>query len=46
MRTLQYRVDHLRVSAASLNAFCAEQADSVAAVGAEVGEFFDLDLSL
>jgi uncharacterized membrane protein YjgN (DUF898 family) len=46
IRTLQYRVDHLRVTATSMEQFHGERTGSVAAVGAEVGEFFDLDLSL
>jgi len=46
MRTLQYRVDHLRVTATSLEQFHGERIGAVAAAGAEVGEFFDLDLSL
>jgi uncharacterized membrane protein YjgN (DUF898 family) len=47
MRTLQYRVDHLRVTlSTSLDEFQGAKTGSVTAVGAELGEFFDLELSL
>lgn len=47
MRTLKYRVDHLRVAQeGALAAFRGSGADTVLAAGGEVGELFDVDLSL
>lgn len=47
VRTFRYRAENLRVMLdGRLAQFRAAQGDSVAAAGAEVGEFFDLDLSL
>jgi uncharacterized membrane protein YjgN (DUF898 family) len=47
VRTFKYRADHLRVLVeGELDQFHAQDGDQVAAAGAEVGEFFDLDLSL
>jgi uncharacterized membrane protein YjgN (DUF898 family) len=47
VRTLEYRVDHMRVLLeGGLERFRAMEGDAVAAAGAEVGEFFDVDLSL
>jgi uncharacterized membrane protein YjgN (DUF898 family) len=47
VRTFKYRTDNLRVMLEGrLDEFRAAQGDAMAAAGAEVGEFFDLDLSL
>ncbi|HEU5283840.1 MAG TPA: YjgN family protein [Burkholderiales bacterium] len=47
VRTFKYRTDNLRVLLEGrLDEFRAVEGDAVAAAGAEVGEFFDLDLSL
>jgi uncharacterized membrane protein YjgN (DUF898 family) len=47
VRTLKYRVDHTKVLLeGELDTFHSEGAGAVRAAGAEVGEFFDLDLSL
>jgi uncharacterized membrane protein YjgN (DUF898 family) len=47
VRTIKYRTDHLQVlTEGSLDAFRSREGGAVAAAGAEVGEFFDLDLSL
>lgn len=47
IRTLKYRVDHMRVLLdGDLATFRATGSNAVRAAGAEVGEFFDLDLSL
>jgi uncharacterized membrane protein YjgN (DUF898 family) len=47
MRTLRYRVENLRVfHAGALSEFVGGETSAVQAAGAEVGEFFDLDLSL
>ncbi len=47
VRTLKYRADHLRVRLeGELAEFRGSRATSVQAAGAEVGEFFDVDLSL
>jgi uncharacterized membrane protein YjgN (DUF898 family) len=47
MRTLKYRVDHMRVlQKGDLTEFQGSDIGSVAAVGAETVDFFDLDLSL
>ena len=47
IRTLKYRVDHLRVATDSgLEQFQGSNDTNVQAAGAELGEFFDLDLSL
>ena len=47
IRTLRYRAENLRVWLdGSLREFRGGAQDSVAAAGAEVGEFFDVDLSL
>lgn len=47
MRTLKYRIDHLQVVQKGLLAeFKGSDTGSVAAIGAETMDFFDLDLSL
>lgn len=47
MRTLRYRIDHMRVMHEDeLTAFRGSGAETVQAAGAEVGELFDVDLSL
>jgi len=47
MRTLKYRADHMRVIRESdLSDFHGAEATAVQAAGAELGEFFDVDLSL
>lgn len=47
MRTFKYRADNTRVFLeGELSAFHGADADAVRAAGAEVGEFFDVDLSL
>jgi uncharacterized membrane protein YjgN (DUF898 family) len=47
MRTLKYRIDHLQVTQEGLLAeFKGSDTGSVAAIGAETMDFFDLDLSL
>jgi uncharacterized membrane protein YjgN (DUF898 family) len=47
MRTLKYRIDHLQVVQEGLLAeFKGSDTGSVAAIGAETMDFFDLDLSL
>lgn len=47
MRTLKYRADHMRVFLhGPLDEFSGTHTGTVQATGAEVGEFFDLDLSL
>lgn len=47
MRTLRYRADHMHVLLdGGLDAFHGSDATAVRAAGAEVGELFDLDLSL
>lgn len=47
VRTLRYRAENMRVLLdGELDAFNAGAASAVRAAGAEVGEFFDLDLSL
>ncbi|MCW5623438.1 MAG: DUF898 domain-containing protein [Burkholderiales bacterium] len=47
VRTHRYRIDHLRVLAdGELSGFRSDVGPAVSAAGAEVGEFFDLDLSL
>jgi uncharacterized membrane protein YjgN (DUF898 family) len=47
MRTLKYRADHLSVIAAGdLEKFRGSEDTSVKAVGAEVGDFFDFDMSI
>lgn len=47
VRTFRYRTDNLRVLLeGGLDEFRAAELGAVAAAGAEVGEFFDLDLSL
>ncbi|MFP5350629.1 MAG: YjgN family protein [Gammaproteobacteria bacterium] len=47
IRTLKYRADHMQVRAeGDLNAFRGDEHSAVQATGAEVGEFFDMDLSL
>ncbi len=47
MRTLKYRADHMRVFLrGALDEFSGTHTGTVQATGAEVGEFFDLDLSL
>jgi uncharacterized membrane protein YjgN (DUF898 family) len=47
IRTLRYRAEHTRViREAELTEFRGSETASVQATGAEVGEFFDIDLSL
>lgn len=47
MRTLKYRADHLRVLVRDeLACFQGSATDSVQATGAEMGDFFDMDISL
>ncbi len=47
IRTLRYRADHTKVMhEAELTDFRGSEAATVQAAGAEVGEFFDMDLSL
>jgi len=47
IRTLKYRADHLRVrQEGDLADFHGSETTAVRAAGAEVGEFFDMDLSL
>lgn len=47
MRTLKYRADNLRVLLdGELADFTGDNRTAVQAAGAEMGEFFDLDLSL
>lgn len=47
IRTLKYRADHLRVrQEGDLGDFHGSETTAVRAAGAEVGEFFDMDLSL
>ena len=47
MRTLKYRIDHMAVEAAGdLDEFRGSERDTVRAAGAEVGDFFDFDMSL
>jgi len=47
MRTLKYRVENLRVlQEGELTAFQGTEATAVQAAGAEMGDFFDMDLSL
>jgi uncharacterized membrane protein YjgN (DUF898 family) len=47
MRTLKYRADHLSViGAEGLDQFHGSEDTSVKAVGAEVGDFFDFDMSI
>lgn len=46
MRTLKYRADHLTVIAKDLNEFQGSTDSQVRAVGAEVGDLFDFDLSV
>ncbi len=47
IRTLKYRVDHMRVrNEGDLAEFNGSATTAVRATGAEVGEFFDMDLSL
>ena len=47
IRTLKYRVDHMRVhNEGDLADFSGSPATAVRATGAEVGEFFSMDLSL
>lgn len=47
IRTLRYRVEHMQVFLlGDLSAFQGEPADTVRAAGSEIGEFFDVDLSL
>lgn len=47
MRTLKYRADHLSVTTTgNLGEFRGSEDSSVRAVGAEVGDFFDFDMSL
>lgn len=47
MRTLKYRADHLSVIATEgLSEFHGSEDTSVKAVGAEVGDFFDFDMSI
>lgn len=47
IRTLRYRAEHMRVfSDGALDAFQGQDKTAVQAAGAEVGEFFDMDVSL
>jgi uncharacterized membrane protein YjgN (DUF898 family) len=47
IRTLKYRADHLKVFLqGELSYFQGAEASAVQAVGAELGDFFDMDLSL
>jgi uncharacterized membrane protein YjgN (DUF898 family) len=47
MRTLKYRADHLSVIATEgLHEFRGSEDTSVKALGAEVGDFFDFDMSI
>lgn len=47
IRTLRYRAEHMRVfTDDSLNAFHGQDKTAVQAAGSEVGEFFDMDVSL
>jgi uncharacterized membrane protein YjgN (DUF898 family) len=47
MRTMQYRVDHMRVQAeGELTRFMGSRQESVAAIGVEAVDLFDWDLSL
>ena len=47
VRTLKYRADHMRVRVeGSLGEFRGGEHSAVQATGSEVGEFFDMDLSL
>jgi uncharacterized membrane protein YjgN (DUF898 family) len=47
MRTMRYRADNLHVFlAGELSEFSGSNISSVGATGAEVGEFFDMDLSI
>jgi uncharacterized membrane protein YjgN (DUF898 family) len=47
MRTLQYRLENVRILVhGGPDTFYGDETGSVTAAGAEVGEFFDLDLSL
>jgi uncharacterized membrane protein YjgN (DUF898 family) len=47
MRALKYRADHLAVMATGdLSEFRGSEDTSVKAVGAEVGDFFDFDMSI
>jgi uncharacterized membrane protein YjgN (DUF898 family) len=47
MRTLKYRADHLSVTASGpLDEFRGSEDGSVRAVGAEVGDLFDFDMSI
>ncbi|MDH4230505.1 MAG: DUF898 family protein [Nitrospirota bacterium] len=47
MRTLKYRVDNLRVlQEGGLTAFQGSETSAVQAAGAEMGDFFNMDLSL
>lgn len=47
MRTMKYRADNMRVLVAGeLTEFHGSEMSSVSAAGAELGEFFDMDLSL
>lgn len=47
VRTLRYRAEHMRVRVeGALSDFRGDERSAVQATGAEVGEFFDMDLSL
>jgi uncharacterized membrane protein YjgN (DUF898 family) len=47
MRTMKYRADNMSVLVwGELTDFCGSDMSSVSAAGAELGEFFDMDLSL
>jgi uncharacterized membrane protein YjgN (DUF898 family) len=47
VRTLKYRAEHMRVRVeGALTDFRGDDHSAVQAVGSEVGEFFDMDLSL
>jgi uncharacterized membrane protein YjgN (DUF898 family) len=47
MRTLKYRADHLQVlQEGELTEFLGSETSAVQAIGSEMGDFFDVDLSL
>ncbi len=50
MRTLKYRADNMQIKFATVDGafseFHADRTDAVQAVGAELGDFFDMDVSL
>jgi uncharacterized membrane protein YjgN (DUF898 family) len=47
IRTLRYRAQHMTIALdGDLSAFRGSETTAVRAAGAEIGEFFDLDVSL